>query len=176
MPSISVQSAVAVGSDILLASLVLQTGSEAHDADNVRLFAALADQANLLGMPLIGEIFPAGDLRNRPDEFHDYIRRTCRIICELGADAIKTFYTGERFAEVIEGTPIPIFALGAEKLEREVDALELSARAVRAGAQGVVFGRNVLQAADPHAFLQGLKAVVQQGISPAEAAARFGLH
>lgn len=176
VPGISVRSAVAVGSDILLASLVLRTGNEAHDAENVRVFAALADEASQMGFPLIGEIFPAGDLRSRPDEFHDYIRRAARIICELGADAIKTFYTGERFAEVIEGTPIPVFALGAEKLEREIDALELSYRAIKAGARGVVFGRNVVQAADPTAFLRGLKAVVQAGATPAEAAAQFGLH
>ena len=41
--------------------------------------------------------------------------KACHIMCELGTDAIKTFYTGERFAEVIEGSPIPVFALGAEK-------------------------------------------------------------
>ncbi len=62
----------------------------------------------------------------RPDEFHDYVKKTCRIVCELGADAIKTFYTGDRFAEVIEGTLIPVFALGAEKMANELDALELA--------------------------------------------------
>ena len=95
----------------------------------------------------------------------------CRIICELGADAIKTFYTGERFAEVIEGAPVPVFALGAEKTPRPIDALELAHKAVKAGARGVVFGRNVIQADDPAAFLRGLKAVVQGNALPAEAAA-----
>jgi DhnA family fructose-bisphosphate aldolase class Ia len=126
-------------------------------------------------MPLIGEVFPAGDLRSRPAEFHDYIRKMCRIICELGADAIKTFYTGERFAEVTAGVPVPVFALGAEKLERQVDALNLAYNAVKAGARGVVFGRNVVQAASPTAFLEGLKDVVKGRATPAEAAARYGL-
>jgi DhnA family fructose-bisphosphate aldolase class Ia len=149
--------AVAAGADIVLAGIVLQTGSEEHDAENVRVFAALAEEAYNLGVPLIGEVFPAGDLRSRSPEFHDYIKKTCRIVCELGADAIKTFYTGERFSEVIEGVPIPIFALGAEKLERQIDALELAHKAVKAGARGVVFGRNVVQADSPTAFLKGLK-------------------
>jgi hypothetical protein len=115
---------------------------------------------------LIGEVFPIGGLRERADKFHDYIKKTCRIICELGADAIKTFYTGERFAEVTEGIPIPVFALGAEKMEREIDALELAHEATSAGARGVVFGRNVIQARDPAQFLRGLKEAVKGYASP----------
>jgi len=168
--AISVASALTAGADVVLASLVLKTGSEAHDAANVSVFSALAEEASVLGVPLIGEVFPIGGLRSQPDEFHDYVKKMCRIICELGADAIKTFYTGERFAEVVEGTPIPIFALGAEKTPRPIDALELAQKAAKAGARGVVFGRNVIQADDPAAFLRGLKAVVQGEALPVEVA------
>ena len=173
--TISAAAAVAAGAEVVLASLVLQTGSEADDAENVRVFAALAEETYNLGAPLIGEVFSTGDLHNHPAEFHDYIKKMCRIICELGADAIKTFYTGERFTEVVEGVPIPIFALGAEKLERQVDALELAHRAVKAGARGVVFGRNVIQTGSPTDFLKGLKAVVRDQATPAEAADQFRL-
>ena len=173
--SCSVNSAVAVGADVVLASLVIKTGSEEQDALNVEVFARLVEETYALDIPLIGEVFPVGGLRSRPDEFHDYIKKTCRIICELGADAIKTFYTGQRFAEVTEGVPIPVLALGAEKMEREIDALELAHKAVNAGAKGVVFGRNVVQAANPTQFLRGLKDVVQGRATPAEAAAQYGL-
>lgn len=171
----SAAAAARTGADVLLASLTLKTGSEAHDAENVRIFAGLAEEAVELGMPLIGEVFPAGDLRSRPAEFHDYVKKCCRIVCELGADAIKTFYTGERFAEVVEGTPIPIFALGAEKLPHQIDALTLAANAIAAGAKGVVFGRNVLQAERPADFLAGLKDVVLGRATPEEAAAHYNL-
>ena len=164
--AMSVEAAVAAGADLVLASLVLKTDSEAHDARNVEIFAGLAEESCRLGVPLIGEIFPAGDLRANSDEFHDYIKRTCRIACELGADAIKTFYTGERFAEVVQGVPIPVFALGAEKLASELDALTLAHQAVSAGARGVVFGRNVLQAENPTQFLRRLKNVVQRLMAP----------
>jgi len=174
--TMSVAAAFAAGADMVLASLVLQTGDEAHDAANVQGFAALAEETARLGIPLIGEVFPVAGLRDRPAEFHDYIAKMCRIICELGADAIKTFYTGDRFAEVVEGVPIPVFALGAEKFESEVAALELAERATRAGAAGVVFGRNVLQAQNPARFLRALKEVVQGNASPAEVGARYGLH
>jgi DhnA family fructose-bisphosphate aldolase class Ia len=115
----SLRQAIAAGADVVLASIVLYTGSEGNDALNVQNFAHVADEANELGIPLIGEVFSVGGLRDRPDEFHDYIKKACRMACELGADAIKTFYTGERFAEVTQGTPIPVFALGALYLRGE---------------------------------------------------------
>ena len=167
--AISVEAAVAAGAEIVLASLVLKTGSEEHDARNVQVFAGLAEESYRLGIPLIGEVFPVGGLQDNADEFHDYIKKACRIACELGADAIKTFYTGDCFGEVVEGAPIPIFTLGAEKLPTELDALELAHKAINAGARGVVFGRNVLQADDPAKFLRRLKAVVQEGRKPVEA-------
>jgi len=175
--AVSVAAAVAMGADVLLASLVLQTGDEAHDADNVALFASLAEECAELGIPLIGEVFPAGgsEVEHDLDYMHDYVRIVCRIACELGADAIKTFYTGERFPEIVAGCPIPIFGLGAEKLENELDALQLAQREVQGGARGVVFGRNVFQAREPAAFLRALKAVVQLGAEPEGAAAQYEL-
>lgn len=173
--ALSARTAVVAGAEVALASLVLQTGSEKQDARNVGVFAQLVEETYELGVPLIGEVFPIGGLRDRPDELHDYIKKTCRIICELGADAIKTFYTGERFAEVTEGVPIPVFALGAEKMKREIDALELAHKAISAGARGVVFGRNVIQAQNPTQFLRGLKDVVRGHATPAEASAQHDL-
>jgi DhnA family fructose-bisphosphate aldolase class Ia len=172
---ISVKDAIRLGADIVLASLTLQTGIETHDARNVEVFSKSVSDAYSLGIPIIGEVFPPGGLKTRKEEFHDYIYKMCRIIAELGADAIKTFYTGDRFGEVIDGTPIPVFALGAEKLRSEIDALRLAQNAINAGAMGVVFGRNVFQAKHPAQFLRGLKAVVQGHATPVEASVKFGL-
>jgi DhnA family fructose-bisphosphate aldolase class Ia len=173
--ALSAARAMALGADIVLASLVLHTGSEALDAENVHVFATLAEECYELGLPLIGEVFPAGDLRQHADEFHDYVKKVCRIVCELGADAIKTFYTGPKFHQVTEGVPIPVFALGAEKFPQPIDALELANKSIEAGARGVVFGRNVVQATAPGDFLSGLKAVVKGQASPLEAATEYGL-
>nr|MBC7244804.1 hypothetical protein [Chloroflexota bacterium] len=175
--AISPSTAVALGADILLASLVLQTGDEAHDAENVGLFSELAEECHKLGVPLIGEIFPAGGIEAEHDlqRLHPYVKITCRIAAELGADAIKTFYTGPRFTEIVQGCPIPIFCLGAEKLENELEALKLAQREIAAGARGVVFGRNVIQAHDSARLLRALKVVVQEGVKPEDAAAQFGL-
>jgi len=169
------QEALALGADIALASLTLATGDEARDRDNVALFAQLAAEKRQVGIPLIGEFYPIAPDALRPDQLHALVLVACRILAELGADAIKTFYTGPRFAEAVEACPVPIFALGSEKLPREIDALELAHNAIGAGARGVVFGRNVFQAREPAAFLGALKLVVKEGAPPHEAAAQFDL-
>lgn len=172
---ISPQEALAMGADICLASLTLTTSDEEQDSRNVELFARLASQKRECGIPLIGEVFPARVGRLSTEELHEQVYVGCRIIAELGADAIKTFYTGERFNEVIEATPVPVFALGAEKLPEQIDALKLASDATQAGARGVVFGRNVIQAPDPALFLQGLKRVVKEEADPQEVAVELGL-
>jgi len=59
---------------------------------------------------------------------------------------------------VVAGVPIPVFALGGAKFKNEADALALARNAFRAGAAGLVFGRNVIQARKPDRFIQQLKA------------------
>lgn len=172
---ITPQEALALGADIALASLTLNTGSEERDRSNVALFAEYATEKRKAGIPLIGEFFPCEVGAKRPDELHDLLYTGCRMLAELGADAIKTFYTGPRFDEVTEGCPVPIFALGAEKLPEERDALELAHNAVTRGARGVVFGRNVIQADNPAAFLGALKSVVKDDVTPELAAKELEL-
>ncbi len=70
---------------------------------------------------------------------------------------------------------MPIFGLGARKTPREIDALRLAANEIRAGARGVVFGRNVVQAREPKRFLDALKEVVKSGRDPEEVAKKFGI-
>ncbi len=175
VPVLSAAEAVALGADIVLVGMSIMTGSEAVDAENVAVVARAVSQKRVAGVPIVGEVYPAGHEDLPPDERHEQIAIGCRIVAELGVDLVKTFYTGERFAEIVAATPVPVLALGSRKLPRERDALELAAAATRAGARGVVFGRNVLQARDPERFLLALRAVVKDGIAPAEAAARNGI-
>ncbi|MFQ6096242.1 MAG: class I fructose-bisphosphate aldolase [Armatimonadota bacterium] len=168
---ITPEEALALGADVGLASLILTTTDESRDAANVENFARIAAEARAAGLPLIGEYFPPDAEKVEREALHDKVYAAARILAEVGADAIKTFYTGERFAEVTQACPAPIFALGAQKLPREVDALRLAHAAVQAGARGVVFGRNVIQARDPTKFLGALKRVVAREATPQEAAA-----
>lgn len=172
---ISPAEALALGADLTLASLTLRTGDEGRDRDNVAVFARLASEKRAAGVPLIGEFYPVMPNDLKREELHSLVAVACRILAELGADAVKTFYTGPRFEEVTAACPVPVFALGAEKLPKETDALKLAHDAISAGARGVVFGRNVIQAKDPAAFLGALRLVVKDGVLPEDAAKEYDL-
>jgi DhnA family fructose-bisphosphate aldolase class Ia len=175
VPMISAAGAVALGADIVLVGMSIKTGSEAVDAENVEMVARCVAEKRAAGVPIVGEVYPAGHEDVSPEERHEVISIGCRIVAELGVDLVKTFHTGERFGEIVRSTPVPILALGAKKLPRELDALELAATAVRDGARGVVFGRNLIQARSPERFLEALQAVVKTGADPAAVAVKYGL-
>ena len=175
VPMVSARDAVALGADVVLVGMSIKTGSEAVDAENVEMVARCVAEARAAGVPIVGEVYPAGHEDVTPEERHEVISIGCRIVAELGVDLVKTFHTGGDFADIVRSTPVPILALGAKKLPREVDALDLAATAIRDGARGVVFGRNLVGAKDPVRFMAALRAVVKEGADPTDAAAKHGL-
>lgn len=172
---ISAQEALALGADMALVGLSLKTGEQALDAHNIEVISAYITEKRHAGIPLIGEFFPAGAEDSSPENLQELVAIGCRVISELGVDAIKTFFTGERFSEIVAAVPVPILALGARKMPRERDALLLAQRAVQAGARGVVFGRNVIQARMPEKFLAALQEVVKEGHLAESVASAYGL-
>ena len=174
-PLLNVAQAVSRGADIVLASLSLNTGDELVDTENASLFSQFVQQADALGVPIIGEYYPAHTETMAPEELHEHIRIGCRVAAELGADLIKTFYTGPRFPEIVAGTPVPILVLGAEKTPTERNALQLAASAAADGARGIVFGRNILQSACPTRFIAAVKEVMNARLPVADAVKKYAL-
>lgn len=168
------EEALANGADAVLVCLTLKTGSEAVDARNAEIFADLCGKAHRLGLPVVGEYFPHSHLTKKPAEFHEEILIGCRMLAELGADCIKTFYTNN-FSEVTGKCPVPILGLGAEKTPTDLAALSLAEQEVRDGAGGVVFGRNAVQASNPKAFVAALQDVVKKGMTAEEACRKHKL-
>ncbi len=170
----TVQEAVANGAEAVLASLTLQTGSEENDARNVEIYSRLVNEADKMGIPVIGESFPTHSGELTPEEMHEQVYTSCRILSELGCDLIKTFYTVD-FKAVTSSCPVPVLGLGAEKKPTQIEALRLAAEEIRDGAKGVVFGRNAIQVPDPAGFQAALVDVVKHGMSPMEAAGKYKL-
>jgi len=166
--------ALRLGADVALVSLTLETGSESNDAHNVAVFRRLCGEAKNLGMPVIGEYFPVEAESLDPDQLHAKVYNGTRIVAELGADLIKTFYT-HTFRAVTESSPVPVLGLGAARLPTQRAALQLAADEVAAGAGGVVFGRNALQVRNPTAFQQALCDVVKRGVAPDDAVRKYEL-
>jgi len=166
--------ALRLGADVALISLTLETGSEANDAKNVEVFRSLCRKAKELGMPVIGEYFPADPDNLSPEDLHRKAHACTRIIAELGADLIKTFFT-HKFKEVTRSCPVPVLGLGAAKCPTQLEALQLAAAEVAGGAGGVVFGRNAIQVKNPASFQRALCDVVKHGVRPETAARRHKL-
>jgi DhnA family fructose-bisphosphate aldolase class Ia len=168
------QDALRLGADTVLVSLSLRTGDEGRDARNVDLFARLCRESHDFGLAVIGEYFPVHSDSLSEEDLHKEIQIGARILCELGADAIKTFHTN-RFHDVVAGCAIPILTLGGKKYPTALEALQAAARQLTDGAAGVVFGRNVVQTDDPLAFQSALIDVVRKGIAPESAASMHGI-
>jgi DhnA family fructose-bisphosphate aldolase class Ia len=169
-----VKDAVALGAEIVLISLTIGTGDEERDAKNVEVYCRLKNQAEGLGIPVLGEYFPASSDTLGPEKLHELVLSGSRILSELGTDMIKTFYTRD-FKQVTGSCPVPVFGLGAEKTPTQLDALNLASSEIRDGARGVVFGRNAIQVEDPFSFQAALCKVVKEGAEPSEVVREFNL-
>ncbi len=172
--SLSPGHALAMGADVGVASLSIGTGSEEIDADNISVFTGIIEEAMKSGLPVIGEIYPPRKEYAEGD-FDDLIYKSCRIAAELGANAIKTFYTGKNFKQLTQSLPVPVFALGGDKKDSDLDSLKQAEDSVKNGAKGVVFGRNLYQSKLPGDFLFALKEVVNLRLDSVAAAKKFGL-
>lgn len=140
------------------------------EARSYKLMATFAKECNEVGLPLIVEPLAMGE-RVTGANFADLVATTVRIAVEAGADAIKTQYTGdvESFKKVVKAAGVPVLILGGAKARTMRDALEVVVEALEAGASGVVYGRQVIQAPDPAGFVATVRAVVHEGKNVREA-------
>lgn len=130
-------------------------------ADNARAVATAAQEAHESGLPLIVEATLWGS-RIAEKKDPELLAFACRMAAELGADAVKTEYTGdpETMREVVEGCPVPILTLGGAKGASEEAVMDAARGAIEGGARGIIFGRNVWQAEDPVRMSAALREAV----------------
>jgi len=171
----TVEEAVEAGAELVICSLFLENEDEEMETLNVEIFSEVVRQKERLGIPLIGECYVVEHKEKSPEEVHKKVKRVTRVMAELGADLIKTFYTGERFHEVVENTPIPVFTIGAEKLKTDLEVLKKAHNSVMQGARGIIFGRNIFMAEKPSRLIEALNEVINDGVKPELAAEKYGL-
>lgn len=166
----TVEEAVQAGAEAVICSLFLEEDNDRQrETDNVSIFAEVVRQKERLGIPLIGEAYVVEHKEKTAEQVHQKVKRVSRIMAEMGADLVKTFYTGDRFDEVVDNTPVPIFTIGAEKLNTDLDVLRKAHDSVARGARGIIFGRNIFMAQNPPKLIAALNAVINDGVSPEEA-------
>lgn len=171
----SVEEAVQAGAGAVICSLFLEEGSQLRETKNVQVFSEAVRQKEKLGIPLIGECYVVEHKDKSLEEVHQKVKRVSRVMAELGADLIKTFYTGENFHEVVKNTPVPVFTIGAEKLNTDLDVLIKAQKSIQSGARGIIFGRNIFMADDPGKLIKALDEVLNHGALPKEVLQKYGL-
>src|ERR1700760_4702423 len=142
-------------------------GSE-FETQTIHNMTRLVDAGLRVGMPMMGITAVGKDMKRDAQ----YFRLACRIIAELGAQYVKTYYVEEGFETVTSSCPVPIVMAGGKKLP-ELDALTMSYNAVSQGAAGVDMGRNIFQSDAPKAMIAAVGAVVHKSMKPNEAFEMF---
>ncbi|MGO3320147.1 MAG: 3-hydroxy-5-phosphonooxypentane-2,4-dione thiolase, partial [Microbacterium gubbeenense] len=159
--AMAMNDAVRIGADAVAVQVFI--GGE-HESRSVQNLTTLVDAGYDAGIPVLG-VTAVGKELTRDAR---YLGLATRIIAELGAQIVKTYYCDEGFEDVVAGCPVPVIMAGGKKLP-ELDALTMASRAVRAGAAGVDMGRNIFQSAQPAAMLTAVRAVVHDDADPQDA-------
>jgi 3-hydroxy-5-phosphonooxypentane-2,4-dione thiolase len=134
-----------------------------HETRSIHNMTKLVDAGLRTGMPVMG-VTAVGKNMVRDAK---YFRLACRIIAELGAQYVKTYYVDDGFETVTASCPVPIVMAGGKKLP-ELEALTMAYNAVQQGAAGVDMGRNIFQSDAPQAMISAVHAVVHKNLKPAE--------
>ena len=135
-----------------------------HETRSVHNMTRLVDAGLRVGMPVMG-VTAVGKNMTRNAQ---YFRLACRIIAELGAQYVKTYYVDDDFETITSSCPVPIVMAGGKKVP-ELDALTMAYNAVRQGAAGVDMGRNIFQSDAPKAMITAVNAVVHKNTRPKDA-------
>ncbi len=164
----TVERCLALGADAVVALLPFAPENE---PDVIRLTAELGEACERWGMPLIAEAeYPNsyyGDEDFASTWGVPYLRRSARLCAELGADVIKSNWTGspETFREIVECVPVPVVVAGGSR-ESDLDLLTKVAQARAAGAAGCSVRQNIFQHEAPEAMVRAIAAVVRGRATP----------
>lgn len=163
----SVAEALKLGADAV--SIHINIGAES-EPEMLREFGNTASECEEWGMPLVAMMYPRSE-KERDEHNVDLIKHVARVGAELGADIVKTNYTGnpDDFREVTNGCPVPVVIAGGPKVETDVDLLEMVKGAMNAGAKGVSIGRNIFQHENPAAMTRAIAMIVHGNVEVEEA-------
>jgi fructose-bisphosphate aldolase/2-amino-3,7-dideoxy-D-threo-hept-6-ulosonate synthase len=169
----TVLEAVKFGADGV--SIHINIGTK-YDPEMLETLGRVSRECRDYGMPLLAMIYPRGE--NIEDEHNvEVVKIAARVAAELGADLVKTNWTGDpdSFKEVVKGCMVPVIIAGGEKAGIK-GILEITKQSVDVGGAGVAFGRNVFQANEPTKVVRALYLLVHKNYSVEEAMKEAKLH
>jgi predicted phospho-2-dehydro-3-deoxyheptonate aldolase len=170
----SVEHALKLGADAVSIQVNVGTPGEPHMLEEL---GRVSEECHAWGLPLLAMMYARGAAAEHGWEA---VAHAARIAAELGADVVKTLYTGsiETFRQVVQGAGVPIVIGGGPKIDSDLRLLETIADSLRAGASGVCIGRNLFQHEDPTLIAEAAGKVLHDNVAPAKAleSARANAH
>lgn len=155
----SVEHAVSLGAKGVGYTIYLGSGFE---PEMFREFGKIQEEAHRRGVPAIAWIYPRGEAVQN-DTSREVVAYAARAGLELGADAVKIKYTGDKesFSWAVKSAAgVRVFMSGGPKAPTDEDFLRQVKGVIEAGGTGVAVGRNVWQNADPLGMAKKLKNTV----------------
>ena len=106
-------------------------------------------------------MYPRGENIKNPHD-PEIVAHSARIGAECGADIVKTLYTGDidSFSKVVESVPVPLVIAGGPKAKTDMDILQMTEDAMKAGAKGVTYGRNIFAHKSPKKIVEALDGIL----------------
>ena len=175
----SVEDALRTGADAVCTMVFV--GIE-RESQNMEKIGKVTLECEKWGIPQIVEALPSEIVeyyfkpeakRQWPNPEH--IKFAARSAAELGADVVKTYYTGDpdTFKEVVRCCPTPVIVASGPGASDPKGLLQIVKDVMDAGAKGVIMGRNVWGYKDPAAMISAISKIVHQNASVEETAAKF---
>ena len=161
--------ALRIGADAV--AVMAMPGSRSED-ETLPYLAALVSQCREWSLPVMAEALPGGFEDPANMWTPENIGFACRVAVEMGADLVKTQYSGdvESFRKIVDTTYAPVVVLGGGTIKNEADLLSVISDAMRAGAKGVAIGRNIYQYTHPEKMVRAIRAVIHDEATAAQAA------
>ena len=162
----TVEEAIKFGADGI--SLHINIGG-ADDSAMLSMLGGISRECRKWGMPLLAMMYPRGEnIKNETDV--EVVKVVARLGAELGADIVKTSWTGDpdSFKEVIKGCPAPVIIAGGAK-RGIMGILETTEQAMSVGAKGVAYGRNIWQYENPTLITKAITLIVHEKYTAEEA-------
>jgi DhnA family fructose-bisphosphate aldolase class Ia len=144
----------------------------------IRQASLAIDRCHMMGLPVMVESLVRGTKDGKPVDPKDpeAIAMAARMAAEIGADLVKTQYTGsiESFERVVAGCPVPVMILGGASQHDPKDIFQDVSDSLEAGGAGIAMGRNIWQQEHTARMVRAMNGLVHGHWSVPEACDTVG--
>jgi DhnA family fructose-bisphosphate aldolase class Ia len=167
----SVEAALLYGSSGVAATIKF---GHQREGEFTKQASLMIDNAERWGVPVMIEAMARGKDMQKTDP--KGIKLAARAAQEVGADIVKTYYTGDpdSFNEVVEGCPVPVVILGGAKSDSIEDVFNDIYFSMQAGAKGIAIGRNIWQHKNTRVMIEAMAGLVHENWTVKQAQNHIG--